>query len=72
MTVIRRVGADRQRSSHVRLRARVRRYLAQNLDVRFELSDEDMTALLALEMPFRYGGLERDKAHPLWPFKEPF
>ena len=46
--------------------------MAQNLDVRFELSDEDMAALLALEIPFRYGGLERDKAHPLWPFNEPF
>ena len=48
------------------------RYLKQNLDVRFELSEDDMRALCELEIPFRYGHLLRDKMHPLWPFHEPF
>lgn len=47
-------------------------YIAANLDDRFDLSAEDMATLAALEKPFRYGGLERDRSHPLWPFNEPF
>ena len=47
-------------------------YMAANLDDKFDLPADDMATLLALEKPFRYGGLERDKEHPLWPFNEPF
>ena len=48
------------------------KYIAENLKMNFDLSDEDMASLLALETGFRYGALLRDRAHPLWPFTEPF
>uniref|UniRef100_A0A6V4LVG3 NADP-dependent oxidoreductase domain-containing protein n=1 Tax=Prymnesium polylepis TaxID=72548 RepID=A0A6V4LVG3_9EUKA len=48
-------------------------YMAANLDTfDFTISDEHMAALIAMEMPFRYGPNERDKAHPHFPWPEEF
>ena len=48
-------------------------YIKQNLETfDIDLSTAHLNELKAMETGFRYGANARDKAHPLYPFHEPF